>query len=296
MKTTKMLTILVLALGLFGSAKAGWVPSRDNMYADVSGNVGIGFSQSIFGWPSPSAKLHVGGSGYTILGENYGNDGIAVYGYAGGNSSFRQPVYVGLSHRYGGYFVAGSVVSLSPTFALPGIGIYATGNFLAADFDGEVRIKGNVTICSESTGETVMELGEGLDFAEGFDVSGENKIEPGNVLIIDPANPGKLTISRYIYDKKVAGIVAGGKGLGSGVRLGVGQFDCNVALAGRVYCNVDATEIAIEPGDLLTTSPRPGFAMKALDYARARGAILGKAMEKLEKGKKGQILVLVTLQ
>jgi hypothetical protein len=36
--------------------------------------------------------------------------------------------------------------------------------------------------------------------------------------------------------------------------------------------------------------------MKSTDYARAQGAILGKAMEKLEKGQKGQILVLVTLQ
>ena len=36
--------------------------------------------------------------------------------------------------------------------------------------------------------------------------------------------------------------------------------------------------------------------MVVTDYTKAQGAILGKAMEKLEKGKKGQILVLVTLQ
>jgi hypothetical protein len=94
----------------------------------------------------------------------------------------------------------------------------------------------------------------------------------------------------------VAGIVAGGKGLGSGVRLGVGQFDYDVALAGRVYCNVDATGGSIQPGDLLTTSGTPGYAMKANDLACAQGAILGKAMESLEAGEKGQILVLVTLQ
>ena len=90
--------------------------------------------------------------------------------------------------------------------------------------------------------------------------------------------------------------MAGAKGLGSGVRLGIGQFDHDVALAGRVYCNVDATEQAIQAGDLLTTSAMPGHAMKATDYDRARGAILGKAMQKLELGQKGQILVLVTLQ
>jgi hypothetical protein len=52
----------------------------------------------------------------------------------------------------------------------------------------------------------------------------------------------------------------------------------------------------VSPGDLLTTSPTPGYAMKVGDYSRAQGAILGKAMQRLERGQKGQILVLVTLQ
>ncbi|MCK4783849.1 MAG: hypothetical protein KAV87_08880, partial [Desulfobacteraceae bacterium] len=138
-------------------------------------------------------------------------------------------------------------------------------------------------------------LGTGLDYAEGFDVSESTKIDAGSVLIIDAENPGKLAISDKPYDSKVAGIVAGAKGQGSGVRLGSDEFDFDVALAGRVYCNVDATEAAVQPGDLLTTSAKPGYAMKATDYIRTQGAILGKAMEKLEKGKKGQILVLVTL-
>jgi hypothetical protein len=120
-------------------------------------------------------------------------------------------------------------------------------------------------------------------------------IAPGSVLIIDPDSPGKLTLSEMPYDTKVAGIVAGANGLGSGVRLGVGDFDHDVALAGRVFCNVDATDAGVEPGDLLTTSATAGHAMKALDQGRSHGAILGKAMQKLEKGRKGRILVLVTL-
>ena len=151
-------------------------------------------------------------------------------------------------------------------------------------------------IQSASTGTLVLELGEGLDYAEGFDLSEETSIEPGTVLIIDPENPGKLAVSTTAYDSKVAGIVAGAKGLGSGVRLGSDDFDSDVALAGRVYCNVDASEMDIKPGDLLTTSLIPGYAMKATDYQRAQGAILGKAMESLEKGQQGKILVLVTLQ
>ncbi|NIP23691.1 MAG: hypothetical protein GWN67_06270 [Phycisphaerae bacterium] len=160
----------------------------------------------------------------------------------------------------------------------------------------KLTVRGNLLIESASTGASVLELGEGLDYAEGFDVSDRDEINAGSVLIIDADNPGKLALSNKAYDTKVAGIVAGGKGLGSGVRLGVGQFDYDVALAGRVYCNVDATEETVQAGDQLTTSGTPGYAMKAKDYDRARGAVLGKAMQSLEKGRKGQILVLVTLQ
>jgi hypothetical protein len=165
-----------------------------------------------------------------------------------------------------------------------GDGIYAKGGpgAYAGKFDGKIRAEGLVT--------------DGLDYAEGFNVSDAGRVVPGTVLVIDPLAPGKLTVSRTACDTKVAGIVAGAKGLGSGVRLGVGQFDHDVALAGRVYCNVDATRAAVQPGDLLTTAAQPGYAMKVTNHARAQGAILGKAMEGLEKGKKAQILVLVTLQ
>lgn len=176
-----------------------------------------------------------------------------------------------------------------------GAGIYGKGGAgdYAGKFDGDVLVNGRLFI---QTGESRVEIRGGLDYSEGFDVSDDHRIDPGMVLVIDPLSPGKLTISRTPYDTRVAGIIAGAKGLGSGVRLGVGEFDHDVALAGRVYCNVDATRAAVRPGDLLTTAAVPGYAMKVTNHQRARGAILGKAMEGLEKGKKGQILVLVTLQ
>ena len=69
----------------------------------------------------------------------------------------------------------------------------------------------------------------------------------------------------------------------------------NVALSGRVYVEADASAGAIEPGDLLTTSHKPGHAMKVTDHARAQGAIIGKAMSPLAEGT-GMVLVLVSLQ
>jgi hypothetical protein len=169
-------------------------------------------------------------------------------------------------------------------------------NIVSINGNGGMNLVGNLNLLSATSGQVVVQLGEGLDYAEGFDVSTPDRLEPGTVLVIDPDHPGELKASAMAYDSKVAGIIAGANDLGSGVRLGAGQFDYDVALAGRVYCFVDATEAAIEPGDMLTTSATPGYAMKVGDPDRAQGAVLGKAMQKLEKGQKGLILVLVTLQ
>ena len=64
---------------------------------------------------------------------------------------------------------------------------------------------------------------------------------------------------------------------------------------GKVYCKVDAEYAAIEVGDLLTTSPTPGHAMKATDPAKAFGTVIGKALRSLDAGT-GLIPILVTLQ
>ncbi|MBD3236821.1 MAG: hypothetical protein GF330_08965 [Candidatus Eisenbacteria bacterium] len=171
------------------------------------------------------------------------------------------------------------------------IGIVAHGSSTAGKFYG------NVAIYEHGTTTKVLELGKGLDYAEGFDVTGGRQAAcAGCVMVIDPQSPGQLTLCTQAYDRKVAGIVAGAKGLGSGVRLGAGEFDHDVALAGRVYCNVIAADQDIQPGDMLTTSSVPGYAMEVTEPTRAHGAVLGKAMEPLAKGEKGQILVLVTLQ
>ena len=68
-----------------------------------------------------------------------------------------------------------------------------------------------------------------------------------------------------------------------------------VALTGRVYVWADASYGAIAPGDMLTTSATPGHAMKAADREKSFGAVVGKAMEPLKKGK-GLVLMLVSLQ
>ena len=62
-----------------------------------------------------------------------------------------------------------------------------------------------------------------------------------------------------------------------------------------MFCKVDAQYAAIEVGDLLTTSPTPGHAMKAVESDKAFGAVLGKALGSLDTGQ-GMIPLLVTLR
>mgnify|MGYP001146144294 CR=1 FL=1 len=147
----------------------------------------------------------------------------------------------------------------------------------------------------------VIEITGGSDLSEQFDVfdDGSHAIEPGSVVSIDPASPGDLRLSDRAYDRRVAGIISGAGGVKPGMLMGQRGSEADgqhpVALTGRVYCKVDATQGAIEPGDLLTTSPTPGHAMKVADHGRAAGAILGKAMTGLDSGT-GMVLVLVSLQ
>jgi len=59
--------------------------------------------------------------------------------------------------------------------------------------------------------------------------------------------------------------------------------------------NGSASKRMLLNAQVLTTSDVSGHAMKVTDYQRAQGAILGKAMSRLEAGR-GLVLVLVTLQ
>ncbi|MBU0640897.1 MAG: hypothetical protein KKB50_18680 [Planctomycetes bacterium] len=273
--------------GFVNSTTPGGYSAGVRGHNNSTGGNGIGVygSQDGSGW---------GVYGYTPSGRGvYGlsTGGVGVYGH--NDDSWNGTGVTGTHAGYGtgvyGESVGGTGVYAKTT---SGFGIYAEST--AAGVAG--RFVGNVEIVSPSSGQILIELGEGLDYAEGFDVSGENEITPGTVLVIDAEHVGQLAIGMAPYDRKVAGIVAGANGLGSAVRLGAGQYDLDVALAGRVYCNVDATYGTIQPGDLLTTSPTPGYAMKVTDHEKAQGAILGKAMQPLKQGEKGQILVLVTLQ
>ncbi|MDI1290677.1 MAG: hypothetical protein PSX37_12100, partial [bacterium] len=144
----------------------------------------------------------------------------------------------------------------------------------------------------------------GADLSEPFDIktdAGGESPRPGMVVVIDPEHPGDLRIAREEYDTKVAGIISGANGLSPGMVMrdenGLHvDGEHPVAMTGRVWCFVDASASEVRPGDRLTTSTTPGYAMRVNDSSLAPGAVIGKAMTPLAKGEKGLVLVLVNLQ
>jgi hypothetical protein len=134
------------------------------------------------------------------------------------------------------------------------------------------------------------------DCAEEFDVSESASTEPGDVLVID--KEGTLRKSTEAYDKKVAGVISGADGLNPAIILNKKHLRPNrmpVAMFGKVSCKVDANYAEIELGDMLTTSPTPGYAMKAIDTSKAFGSVIGKALRGLKSGK-SLIPILMALQ
>lgn len=164
-----------------------------------------------------------------------------------------------------------------------GIGIVGRGGQLAGLFFGDVEVTGDIRL-------------KNADCAEDFDVVCIEQVEPGTVMVID--SEGALRPSDQAYDKRVAGVISGAGNYKPGLILDKQKSSDNrmpIALMGKVYCKVDASYGAIEVGDLLTTSPTQGQAMKVIDPLKAFGSVIGKALRPLKEGQ-GLVPILIALQ
>jgi hypothetical protein len=258
---------------------------QDHMVVRPDGNIGVGTRE-------PTHRLTiVGGPTWTSNGWKGSvelENGSAIAWRA--NSEGKR---FGMGHTNGGlYFFR--TTSDPASNAAP-----AVYDFGIAD-NGTVNVNGTLAV-------KTIEI-QGADLAERFDVRNatsdrgkrvSERMEQGFVVSIDPDSAGALIVSDRPYDRRVAGVISGAGGIEPGVVMGQDGSASNgrypVALKGRVYCWADASSGPILPGDLLTTSSIPGHAMKVADYPKAQGAIVGKAMTRLERGT-GLVLILVTLQ
>jgi hypothetical protein len=219
-----------------------------------------------------------GDAGTGVLGESNAGHGVAGFSKTGfgvwGISDSNEGVHAETKSP-GTAAIAGYNLNQGP-------GIFGKGA-PAGRFEGDVEVTGDIRLTN-------------ADCAEEFDVLHAAQLEPGTVMVFH--SDGILQESQSPYDKRVAGIVSGAGKCKPAIILDKAESDENrkiIALLGKVYCKVDAQYGSIEVGDLLTTSPTAGHAMKAADPQKAFGSVIGKAMCAVREGQT-MIPVLVALQ
>ena len=127
------------------------------------------------------------------------------------------------------------------------------------------------------------------DVAEWVPVS--EPVEPGDVLEIDPENPGHYRKARGPCSQLVAGVVSTEPGfvLAHG---GDTEDKALLALMGIVPVKVTDEGGPIQPGDLLVVSSTPGYAMRWDPDSGIPCALVGKALEPFERWH-GMVLALL---
>jgi hypothetical protein len=238
-------------------------------------------------WHAVYGKSHSTTGGAALWGDNVGTGPGAVgtsigwHGAYGETKSTTGGAGVWGEHKGQGAGVVGNSEN--------GVGV------LGLSKNGQAgRFEGRVTVTGDLTAHDVFIAGG--DCAEEFAIAQTVEIEPGMVMVL--GQDGALQPSQQAYDKRVAGVISGAGDYKPGIVLdkqGSSEYRMPVALVGKVYCKVDARYASIEVGDLLTTSPTPGHAMKAVDPLKTFGAVMGKALRPLDAGC-GLIPILVTLQ
>ena len=166
----------------------------------------------------------------------------------------------------------------------------AHGELTIRDAANKARI-----VLNAASGE--IEFSNG-DAAEEFESVDRETTPPGTVVVLEDAR-GRVRPCSEAYDTRVAGVISGAGEYRPGIVLDRKPDQSGarvpVALLGKVECLADAEHGPIEVGSLLTSSRTPGHAMRASDPARAFGAIIGKALTPLARGR-GLVKMLVSLQ
>ena len=243
------------------------------VYGTGTGTVGVfGDSQSgrgVEGWSQ---------SGIGVRGASNGSFGVEGVGTTGGRF---EGSWEGV-HVVGHSDVAAGLAAYND-HAGPALYARNSAGGAAAVVDGDLIVTG------------VIHMNHG-DYAEEFTVVGRETVEAGMVMVLD--DDGSVRCSTRAYDRRVAGVVSGAGSHQPAMVLDhqEGRPDrMPLALMGKAFCFVDASEVPVAVGDLLTTSGVAGHAMKAVDASQAFGAVIGKALRPLAGGR-GLVPILVRLQ
>ncbi|MBI4370621.1 MAG: hypothetical protein HY547_10385 [Elusimicrobia bacterium] len=260
-------------------------------------NVGDGNTAGYF-YSGATGVLQIGLYG----GAAGGTTNKGGYFYASGGAATNYGVDTSVTDTSGGtsYGVKGSATNIGSagtTYGLYGsgsggatnYGLYVAAGYGYMECDGAWTDMGTYQRCTDLA--EIYKLGEPM--------------EPGDVVVYKRDSANRLYKSAGPYDEFLAGVyssypgmILGTRGEGeskSGITLGgaakLDKDEFPLALVGRVPVKVTDENGKIEPGDRLTSSSKPGHAMKAI---RA-GRVLGIALESFG-GREGKVLIMVNPQ
>ena len=290
-----------------GPQKLGFYDATSNVYRmviDAAGNVGIGLTApaetlnvagrvragtlTVGPWPANANYQMVGVStldqaqagNYALLQSAAGSDRGTTFL----NSPLSVRIRIGNGDR--------AVVENNGTFRIFGPLLTQQAHTIKLGVPagpyGNDGIRGEPNLWLDAAGTVLIKQGfqsRGMDVAERFPVQGE--VRPGEVVVYDESI-GAVRACTRAYDPTAVGIVSEAPAF----ILGMETAEVPIALCGRVPCFVDADIAPIAAGDLLVASPTPGHAQKLVQSDRARGTVIGKALESMPAGK-GRILALV---
>ena len=256
--------------GVYGQSDKG-----SGMFGESKGWMGVyGLTASVTGGAGVMGEHKGGGTGVRAVSKS----GIALEAASESNEAV---------HASTKSPDRAAIAAYNDNPAATGAAIYAKksgDSGWAGFFDGNVHVTRDITLANG-------------DCAEDFDVADADSAAPGTVMVL--GDNGALHQCEIAYDKRVAGILAGAGGYRPGIVLdrqpAAGDKRRPIALVGKVCCKVDSSYGPIAVGDLLTTSPTAGHAMKAMDRDLAFGAVIGKALGSVSAGC-SVIPVLVALQ
>ncbi len=282
-------------------------PNNNDDYLPVHVHTAIGSAASFYGTTSGNGAarttefLNVGVDGYA-----YGDDPV--------NHIPNSVAMIGESdHDNGAWF--GSHDTSTRKFA--GVYIMQNSNGLlvgdpfTSTVTNTVKIYGPLVVAGPKSGYVV-------DFMQNM---GNTDLHPGDIAVATSAGAQAAIIgdipvagvglSSKEYDSSVLGVVdmhwvpgdpsapVGSQQQGgyydSATVIHPGEYMGVVTLGAYKAVKVDAANGPIHVGDLLTTSSKPGMAMKVTDKSAAFGAVIGKALGSLDSGS-GTIPVMVTLK
>jgi hypothetical protein len=257
------------------SAEVGSLRVDTNAWIDgdtsIQGNLSVGQSLQVTG--------NVDMSGQVLMKNS--SDSATAFQVQNASGTTLLGVDTASGQIFSGIADSGAAIGFSfdtPAYTTAGAKLISVQNDgsekFAIDKDGNIFIASGAAIAFQGTGRTKNVI------TKKFICTATTS--PGDVVVIDAANPGQVTTATTANSTLVAGVVSSGASAGQ---------TCEVATHGVIQANVDTGEVLV--GDLLTTSTSTGLGTKGI---AAVGDVFGKALEAKAAGSGGSIWVLLNLQ